>query len=281
MIGFKKAICILTVIVFTLSGSSSIVIAGGGGVGGGAKEFTQILNNSELAAQVKNSSEQIAKAKEQIDNQMKQISRLVEQIDNQVMMIKDLFQNTLSLPQQLFGNVTQIYSRIKGLMDQTKGIAYTMMNLDEEMKNRFQSYSNMSGSDTMKNFQEEYRKIVDTQMETTRTTLETIGVAWDQLEKDDTKTLQQLQNIAKNADGRNKIMQSTNQFLGFLSEESLKLRQLIMLQTQMTGVALEAERAKQDAAQLIHEESALGILKSDPFHGDFSRNVFDALKGKP
>jgi outer membrane murein-binding lipoprotein Lpp len=44
---------------------------------------------------------------------------------------------------------------------------------------------------------------------------------------------------------------------------------------------MEERRAAEEEAQRRHEEAALGILKNDPFHGDFSRNVFDALKGKP
>ena len=274
MIGYKKIICMLIIIVFTISSFSSVVIAGGGGLTGGSTEFTQVLNNAELIKQVDQLSSQI-------NNQMKQIFHQVEQIMNQVKMIEDMVKNTMSLPQQLFGNVTQIYSRIKGIMDQTKGIAYTMMNFDEEMKKRFPSYSEMSNMQTARNYQKEYQNIVDTQMETTRTTLEAIGVAWNQLENDDTRTLEKLQNIAKSADGRNQIMQSTNQLLGFLSEESLKLRQLIMLQTQMTGVALEAERAKQDADRMRYEEVGYGIIRSNPFHGDFNRNVFDALEGNP
>jgi P-type conjugative transfer protein TrbJ len=253
MIGYKKLICTLIVIIL-LSNSSTIVSAGGGAVTGGATEITQLLNHSELIAQ-------IGKLSEQINNQIIMISKEVEQIVNQITMIQDMVFNTISLPQQIFGNVTQIYSRIKGIMDKTKGVAYTMMNFDEEMRRRFKSYSNMSGLNTTTDFQKEYRQIIETQMETTRTTLEAIGVAWDQLENDDTKTLEQLQKLAKTAEGRNQIMQATNQFLGFLSDESLKLRQLVMMQIQMTGVALESERAKKDAAYKMHEESLSNLEK--------------------
>jgi P-type conjugative transfer protein TrbJ len=257
MIKYKKTFCMLVTIISLLS-TPTMVIAGGGGTFRGATEFTQILNNSELVTQV-------GQLSKQINNQISQITNQIAQITNQITMIQDMIHNTMGLPNQLFGNVTQIYSRIKGVMNRTQGVAYTMMNFDEEMKRRFKSYSNMSGLKTTKDFQEEYRQIINTQMETTRTTLEAINVAWDQLEKDDTKTLEQLQNIAKSADGRNQIMQSTNQLLGFLSEESLKLRQLIMIQAQMTGVALEAERAEKELGQKRHEASLTGI--KDPYEG--------------
>ena len=79
-------------------------------------------------------------------------------------------------------------------------------------------------------------------------TLKGIHVAWDQFQ-DDTKTLEQIQDVAKSAKGRNQIEQAGNQLLGFLGEELMRLRQMAMMQAQMAGVALEAERAKEDARQ--------------------------------
>ena len=248
----KRIVFMLVTVVIIMS-SSSVYAGGGGGLGGGATEFTQLLNNSELMAQV-------GQLSSQINNQITQITNQVTQITNQITMIQDMILNTARLPQQLFGDVTQIYSRIKGVMNQTKGIAYSMANLDEEMKRKFNSYTSMSNLSTAVDFQKEHRKIVDTQMETARTTMESLGVAWEQLENDDTEALRKLQQIAQTANGRNQIAQSTNQLLGFLGEDSIKLRQLIMMQTQMTTIALEAERAEQDAGQKRHEES-LNISK--------------------
>ena len=252
----KKRITCLLIIAMLLSSSS--VCAGGGGLTGGATEFTQLLNNSELAAQV-------GQLSTQINNQITQITHQVNQITNQITMIQDMILNTMKLPQQIFGNVTQIYSRIKGLMNQTKGIAYTMANLDTEMKTKFRSYMNMGHLSTATDFQQEYRKIADAQMETARTTMESLGIAWEQLENDDTEALRKLQEIAQSAEGRNQIAQSANQLLGFLGEDSIKLRQLIMMQTQMTTVALEAERAQKDAAQKRHEDSL--VINQPMFRG--------------
>ena len=246
----RKKICIFMVVILFII-SSSPAFAGGGGVNM-ARETTQLLNHGELVTQ--------------INKLTTQISNQITQITNQITMIQDMIYNTMRLPQQLFGNVTQIYSKIKGIIDQTKGIAYTMSNLDSEMKKMFRSYSDMTTSlKTVKDFQEEYRKINNTQMETARTTMEALGVSWKQLENDDTEALRQLQNLSKTAEGRNQLQQSTNQFLSFLSEESIKLRQLVMLQTQMMTVVAEAERAEKEAGQRLHEESLNGIR--DPFEG--------------
>lgn len=207
---------------------SSCAFAGGGGLGGGALESTQMMNNAELATQV---------------------GQLAEQISNQIRMIEDLIYNTLTIPDQLFGDVRQIYSGVKNVLNNTKGIAYTLSNFDEELKRRWKSYSDMSDFSEVKDFTEEYRNIVDSQMETVRTTLEAVNVSWEQMEQDDARALEEIQKKASTAKGRNELIQATNQLLGYMNEEALRLRQLQMLQAQQTGAAFEAERAREDLSK--------------------------------
>ena len=161
-------------------------------------------------------------------------------------MIQDLIHNTLTIPDQLFRDVQGIYSKIKGIIDNTKGLAYNLANLDEELKKAFKSYGDMDSLSKVSDFASEYRNIVDTQMETVRTTMEAIGVSFEQLINDDASALKELQNKASSATGRNELIQATNQLLGFLAEDAMKLRQLQMMQAQMAGTALEAERAADD-----------------------------------
>ena len=197
----------------------------GGGATGGATEVTQLLNNAEL---------------------VKQVSQLAEQIQNQIKMIQDMIHNTLTIPDQLFRDVQGVYSKIKGIIDNTKGLAYNLANLDEELKNRFKSYSDMGQITKVSDFTSEYRNIVDTQMETVRSTMEAIGVSFEELINDDASALKELQNKASSATGRNELIQATNQLLGFLAEDAMKMRQLQMMQAQMVGTAFEAERATDD-----------------------------------
>ncbi|MDR0649260.1 MAG: P-type conjugative transfer protein TrbJ [Synergistaceae bacterium] len=197
----------------------------GGGLTGGATEITQLMNNSELVAQV---------------------AQLAEQIQNQITMIQDLIYNTLTIPDQLFRDVKQIYGKVKGIIDTTKGLAYNLSNMDEELKRRFKSYADMSNISTASGFVSEYRDIVDTQMETVRSTMEAIGVSFEELVNDDASALKELQSKASSANGRNELIQATNQLLGFMAEDAMKLRQLQMMQAQMAGAAYEAERARSD-----------------------------------
>jgi P-type conjugative transfer protein TrbJ len=200
----------------------------GGGLTGGATEVTQLMNNSELVAQV---------------------AQLAEQITNQITMIQDMIYNTLTIPDQLFRNIKSVvgvYSKVKGIIDKTKGLAYSLANMDEELKRRFKSYADLSNISRVEDFSTTYREIVDTQMETVRNTMEAIGVAFDELTDDDASALEEIQKKAGTAKGRNELIQATNQILGFMAEDAMKLRQLQMMQAQMTGTAYEAERARSD-----------------------------------
>jgi len=200
----------------------------GGGLTGGATEITQLMNNSEL---------------------IEQVAQLAEQIQNQITMIQDLIYNTLTIPDQLFRDVKQIYGKVKRIIDTTKGLAYNLSNMDEELKRRFKSYADMSDISTASGFVSEYRNIVDTQMETVRSTMEAIGVSFEELVNDDASALKELQSKASSAKGRNELIQATNQLLGFMAEDAMKLRQLQMMQAQMAGTAYEAERAREDLSR--------------------------------
>jgi P-type conjugative transfer protein TrbJ len=149
----------------------------------------------------------------------------------------------------LFRNVKSIvgvYSKVKGIIDKTKGLAYSVANMDEELKRRFKSYADLSNLSRVSDFSSAYREIVDTRMETIRNTMEAIGVAFDELVNDDASALEEIQKKASTAKGHNELIQATNQILGFMAEDAMKLRQLQMMQAQMAGTAYEAERARSD-----------------------------------
>jgi P-type conjugative transfer protein TrbJ len=204
---------------------SANALFAGGGLSGGATEVTQMMNNAELVHQV---------------------SQLAQQIQNQITMIQDMIYNTLKMPDQLFRDVKGIYSKVKGIIDRTQGLAYNLANMDEELKRRFKSYSDMNSLTLVGDFSDEYRKIVGTQMETVRSTMEAIGVSFEELVDDDASALKELQQKASSANGRNELIQATNQLLGFMAEDAMKLRQLQMMQAQMAGTAYEAERSRSD-----------------------------------
>lgn len=246
---------VVVAVAFLLCALANVAFAGGGGgLTGGATEFTQLANNSELAAQV---------------------GQLSTQINNQIKMINDLITNTLTMPDQLFRDVKQVYGSVKSIINKTQGLAYNLSNIDDEMKRRFKSYADLSKLNSIEDFSSEYRKVVETQTETVRTTMEAIGVSSEELVKDDTSALKELQKKASSAEGRNELIQGTNQLLGFLAEDAMKLRQLQMMQAQMTGTAYEAERTRGDLSNKRLEEFFKRPVKVDVYIPD--KSLIDGL----
>lgn len=226
---------------------------GGGGMTGGAREVTQLLNHSELVTQ---------------------ISQLATQISNQITMINDMIYNTKAMADQLFPDVSLLYSQIKSVMNETQGIAHTLANYDEEVKRRFKSYADLGKSLTnTEDFTKEYRSIVDTQMETTRTVMEGLGVMAKEFE-DDGKILQKLQQKAASAKGRNEIAQGTNQILSFLGQELMRLRELQMMQLNVTTAAMEAERTARELGER-QEEAASEIPSKNHDISIFNKSPFE------
>lgn len=223
---------------------SSTVFAGGGGASGGALESTQLLNKGFL--------------KDQISNQVKQIS-------NQVTMINDLIYNSEINPEQLYSDVGTLYKEIDSVMSKTEGVIYKMSNLDEEMGRRFKTYWDLKNTmQGVPDFQKEYRDLNKTREETTKDTLKALGVAEKNL-KDDMEVIKQLQESATTAGGRNQILQASNEIAAFQAQMLLKLQELIMLQHNLTAVAMESDRAQDDLAQASHER-AFGVPQKEEYH---------------
>jgi P-type conjugative transfer protein TrbJ len=232
----------LSVFVF----SAGIAGAGGGGLTGGATEMTQIANNGELVAVVKNGVEQAQNQIRQIANEIQMITNQVTTIMNQVTMIQDLVKNTLGLPAQLYGDVMNSVNGVKNVLSKTQGVAHTLGDLDGLFKSSFKTSAQMSTNvKTATDFQKEYAAIQETQRETIRSSMSATGVVYDQYTSD-ADLLKQLQSKAGSAEGRNQLLQMELQLMAFSSQQLLRLQELSMMQMTNYGTIAEAERAKED-----------------------------------
>jgi hypothetical protein len=110
-----------------------------GGVTGEATEFTQLANNAELIKLLESSGTQI-------ENQVKQISQLAEQIQNQLNIYSNMLQNTARLPSQIWGQVEGDLKKLQSVVSQGQGIAFSMGNVDDVLKQRFKSFADLKSN---------------------------------------------------------------------------------------------------------------------------------------
>ena len=146
-----------------------------GAVTGNATEWTQLLNNAELIGLS-------AQSAEQIQNQLTQITQLAEQIQNQIRIYENMLQNTLQLPTHIWSQVEGDLARLQSLVNQGEGIAFAMGNIDDVLKQRFQSFVEFeTGLANGEDFSSSYRTWSDTNRDTIAATLRASGLTAEQL----------------------------------------------------------------------------------------------------
>jgi type IV secretion system protein TrbJ len=218
-----------------------------GGVTGQATEWTQIANNAELISLV-------GKSAEQVNNQIKQISQLAEQIQNQINIYNNLLQNTAQLPDHIWGQVENDLKRLQSVVAQGQGVAFSMGNIDDVLKQRFQSFADMkSNLPDGQSFSSSYQGWSDTNRDTIAGTLKAASLTSDQFSSEES-TMSSLRSMSETADGQMKALQVGHQIAAQEVAQMQKLRGLVSQQTTMMGTWFQSEQAQKDLAQARREQ---------------------------
>lgn len=218
-----------------------------GVVTGQATEWTQLLNNSELVGLVGQSAEQI-------QNQVQQITQLAEQIQNQIRIYENMLQNTLHLPNHIWGQVESDLARLQGLVNQGQGIAFSMGNIDDVLKQRFQSFAEFqTGLANGESFSSSYQDWSDTNRDTIAATLRAAGFTAEQFGSEEA-TMSQLRSMSQSAVGQMQALQVGHQIAAQQVAQSQKLRGLVSQQMTMMATWYQSEQAAKDLAQTRREE---------------------------
>lgn len=238
---FTKAAAGLTIVT-----AASAHVEAGVGIGP-ATEWTQILNNAELVALTGQSAEQI-------ENQVTQITQLAEQIQNQLRIYENLLQNTAQLPDQVWGEVERDLNRLRGLVERGQGIAFSMGNLDDVLKSRFESFAEFeAGLSNDQSFSQRFGSWSDTNRETIAATLRAAGFTAEQFSSEQ-GTMDQLRSLSQTADGHLKALQVGHRIAAQQVAQSQMLRGLVSQQVTMVGTWYQSEQAARDLSQLQRDQ---------------------------
>jgi P-type conjugative transfer protein TrbJ len=218
----------------------------GGGVTGQATEWTQLLNNGQLITLV-------GKSAEQVSNQVKQISQLTEQIQNQLKIYNNMLQNTARLPNHIWGQVEGDLKKLQAIVGQGQGIAFSMGNIDDVLKQRFQSFADFkTGLAEGETFSSNYQIWSTTNRDTIAGTLKAAGFTADQFTSEES-TMSALRSMSESADGQMKALQVGHQIAAQQVAQFQKLRGLVSQQTTMMGTWFQSKQADKDLAQARRE----------------------------
>ena len=218
-----------------------------GGVTGQATEWTQLANNAELVSLV-------GKSAEQVNNQITQISQLAEQIQNQLNIYSNLLQNTAQLPNHIWGQVESDLKSLQNVVAQGQGVAFSMGNIDDVLKQRFQSFAEMkSNLPDGASFSTTYQNWSDTNRDTIAGTLKAANLTADQFSSEES-TMSSLRSMSESADGQMKALQVGHQIAAQQVAQMQKLRGLVSQQMTMMGTWFQSEQAQKDLAQARREQ---------------------------
>ncbi|MCZ7497407.1 P-type conjugative transfer protein TrbJ [Agrobacterium rhizogenes] len=218
-----------------------------GGVTGEATEFTQLANNAELISLV-------GKSAEQVNNQITQINQLAEQIQNQLRIYENMLQNTAQLPTHVWGEVESDLNSLKSIVGQGQGIAFSMGNIDDTLRQRFQSYAELkSGLPDQASFSTTYQSWSDTNRDTIAGTLRAANLTAEQFSTEES-TMSSLRSMSESADGQMKALQVGHEIATQQVAQMQKLRGLVSQQMTMMGTWYQSEQAQKDLAQARREQ---------------------------
>jgi P-type conjugative transfer protein TrbJ len=213
----------------------------------GATEFTQILNNAELVGLVGQSGVQI-------DNQITQIAHQIEQIQNQLRIYENMMQNTLTLPDHVWGRVENDLNRLRSIVGEGQSIAFSMGNIDDVLKQRFQSYSDFLAQPLRaENFSAAYQVWSDTNRDTITGTLKAANLTAEQFTSEEV-SMTQLRSMSQTSVGQMQALQVGHQIAAQQVAQIQKLRGLVSQQMTMMGTWYQSEQAAKDLAQSRREE---------------------------
>jgi type IV secretion system protein TrbJ len=214
---------------------------------GQASEWTQLLNNAELVHLSGQSAQQI-------QNQVSQIGQMAEQIQNQLRIYENMLQNTALLPDHVWGQVAADLRRLEQLIAQGEGIAFSMGDIENALKQRFGSFSDFTtGLANGESFSDSYQIWSDTNRETIAATLRAAGLTSEQFGSEEA-TMAQLRNMSEGAIGQMQALQIGHDIAAQQVAQAQKLRGLVSQQVTMMATWYQSEQATKDLAQARREE---------------------------
>jgi len=224
-----------------------IVPANAGTVTGAATEWTQLANNAELVKLLESSGLQV-------DNQLTQINQLAEQIQNQMQIYRNMLQNTAALPSHIWGKVESDLEQLRDIVGQGQGIAFSMGNADDILKQRFKSYADLkSALPDAESFSASYQAWSDTNRDTIAGTLRAASLTAEQFDSEEA-TMASLRHLSETADGQMKALQVGHDIAAQQVAQMQKLRGLVSQQITMTGSWLQSEQTGRDLAQARRQQ---------------------------
>lgn len=166
------------------------------------------------------------------------VARLIDQLNRQLQQLQiaqqqlnDMVVNTATLPAQQWGQTMQNINRVNQLMNNVQSLSYQGNNIEQQIRQKYQGYATYSGNAST-SITGKYNQWSTDTNSSIKATLSSLGVQNSQMDDEDA-LMRQLEAMGNSAQGRMQAAQVGNQMAAQAVRQTQKLRQLMMLQTQM------------------------------------------------
>jgi P-type conjugative transfer protein TrbJ len=179
-------------------------------------------------------------------------------------MYENMLQNTAQLPEHIWGQVERDLEQLRDVVNQGQGIAFSMGNADDVLRQRFKSYADLRENlPNRESFSSAYQSWSDTNRDTIAGTLSAASLTADQFDTEES-TMEKLRGMSESSDGQMKALQVGHKIAAQQVEQMQKLRGLVSQQMTMTGTWLQTEQTDKDLAQARREKFFNAEVKSIP-----------------
>ena len=171
---------------------------------------------------------------------LEQIYNQIKQLENEAQMLRNQARNLASLPSSVVGQLRANLALTQRLIDQAKGLAYDVANMDKEFKRLYpeQYAATVSGDQMFKDAQERWKNTLTS----LQTTMQMQAQASQNL-KDDEGVLADLVGKSQSAVGALQAMQAMNQLLALQAKQSIQTQRLQLTQDRAASLELARQAA--------------------------------------
>ncbi len=175
---------------------------------------------------------------------LEQINNQIQQLQNEAQMLMNQARNLASLPSSVVGQLRANLATTQRLIDQARGLAYDVTNLDQEFARLYpeQYAATVSGDQMYRDAQERWRNT----LHGLQTTMQMQAQVSQNLGEDES-VLADLVGKSQSAQGALQAMQAMNQLLALQAKQSIQSQRLQITQDRAASLELARQAAATEA----------------------------------
>ncbi len=216
----------------------------------GATEFTQILNNGELAAQT-------AKQLQQYATQLQQYYVQYQEWYRKIQGLKMMVANIGQLPENMKQDFLNMALKMKKQMEQGQAITFTAANLNQQFNKIFKGYEHFlhKNNASAQSFDEAYKSMYQSTRDTALNSLKTLGIQEKDLQNDQA-FMSKLRVAMNTAQGTEAAIAVANQLSYHQTEAIQKLQKTVMTQANLQAQFIAEQNQEKQMAAAAQEAFA-------------------------